>query len=509
MNIQYRQLCVASLLSVVIAFITPANAKMTAIVGPNGEKNIQESLSQKNILRAGSDNLFKVAQTDSNASASQLIGPTKKTDTLWSIATALSKVNGESVYQNIMAIYHSNPDAFEFANIHKLRPGSILRVPSPSQVKKESVAAARRKLELDRKKLNLKSTVVTKTKSKNTSIPSVASPAKMPKAQIAKQEQEKTSIDKLAAEIKESVKKTESKDELSLLNETNQLLRLRVSDMQHQIENLKEELNKNSSTEEELRHLLTEQRRLYENQLAAENQQAEEDQKEEAELSFVDIAMWAGVGLLAVILTVLVIFLLRRRREDDELPLNEIHDEFALDEDDEDDDLFVPIEEEGIFDTSLENETVSEVANNVSLKVDHQEDIQNLDTPPTKEENATDAALAAEWEASLNSSAADNNSSESDAALSDEDLAAEWEASLNKEGEEVPLPESADDDLFDANLAAEWEASLAEEAQDTTESSSGDDKGDELVNQGDLDALLASMEDDDLEDDGEKKDLII
>lgn len=78
-------------------------------------------------------------------------GPTKASDTLWSIADRYlpddAKVN---VYQAVGAIYRLNPNAFKDNNIHGLIPGSFLVLPTMAQIEQEKTSKIAIQLRLDR-----------------------------------------------------------------------------------------------------------------------------------------------------------------------------------------------------------------------------------------------------------------------------------------------------------------------------------------------------------------------
>ena len=60
-------------------------------------------------------------------------GITKKTDNLWTIANRM-KGDDASVYQVMMALLKSNPNAFTEGNIHRLKVGQVLRIDDPSLI---------------------------------------------------------------------------------------------------------------------------------------------------------------------------------------------------------------------------------------------------------------------------------------------------------------------------------------------------------------------------------------
>lgn len=83
-------------------------------------------------------------------SANNRYGPTTQQETLWSIASRYRPTTNHSVYQVIGAIYRLNPQAFEGNNIHGLQPGSVLVIPTPEQISRESTDLVKRQLERDK-----------------------------------------------------------------------------------------------------------------------------------------------------------------------------------------------------------------------------------------------------------------------------------------------------------------------------------------------------------------------
>ncbi len=65
-------------------------------------------------------------------------GPTKVTDTLWSVADHSRGQSAVSIEQMMIAIYQANPDAFYKKNIHALKSGKILTIPEQETVLKLS-----------------------------------------------------------------------------------------------------------------------------------------------------------------------------------------------------------------------------------------------------------------------------------------------------------------------------------------------------------------------------------
>ena len=69
-------------------------------------------------------------------------GPVKATDTLWSLAQNYRPDGSVTVQQTMMAMLRSNPQAFGDNNINNLKAGSVLRIPSKSEINQQSAAAA-------------------------------------------------------------------------------------------------------------------------------------------------------------------------------------------------------------------------------------------------------------------------------------------------------------------------------------------------------------------------------
>lgn len=57
---------------------------------------------------------------------------TKRNDKLWNIAESMKPDESVSIYQVMMALQQSNPDAFVDGNVHRLKVGKVLRIEDPS-----------------------------------------------------------------------------------------------------------------------------------------------------------------------------------------------------------------------------------------------------------------------------------------------------------------------------------------------------------------------------------------
>lgn len=72
------------------------------------------------------------------------VGPTGRTDTLWSLAEQARADDSHSVEQVMMALYRNNPEAFFGDNINNLKAGIVLRAPDRQQVEDLSKSQAAR-----------------------------------------------------------------------------------------------------------------------------------------------------------------------------------------------------------------------------------------------------------------------------------------------------------------------------------------------------------------------------
>ncbi|WP_281250454.1 FimV/HubP family polar landmark protein, partial [Vibrio aerogenes] len=135
-----------SVLITVVTHISFVSAESIRLVGPTGEVRSSPQLS--GIVKADS------LPESSTGEPSSLYGPTSGKETLWSIASKLRPSNQVTVQQTLLAIYQLNPQSFELQNIHKLIPGSMLRVPSLAQVSRLKKDEAMRVMAEHQRRLN-------------------------------------------------------------------------------------------------------------------------------------------------------------------------------------------------------------------------------------------------------------------------------------------------------------------------------------------------------------------
>ncbi|MFA0613440.1 FimV/HubP family polar landmark protein, partial [Vibrio splendidus] len=245
--------------------ISVVRADSIRVVGPNGQIQSAPTFSEP----------LQRAQLNS-AEPSRFYGPTRGSETLWSIASRLRPDNSVSVQQTLLAIYRLNPQAFENQNIHSLLPASNLRVPSLEQARASSTQQAINIMNSHLAKLDALATKPTASKPKVAQAPSrpdvapknaqskakVSEPKVVDKSIIGNQEIVSNKPLTGAKEMNHLEKQLElSETELLSLEEKNHQLRLMLSNVQLEVDELKTELSDEDRIRSEVEKLLDEERR--------------------------------------------------------------------------------------------------------------------------------------------------------------------------------------------------------------------------------------------------------
>ncbi|MFH4561945.1 FimV/HubP family polar landmark protein [Vibrio diabolicus] len=323
MRQNYKRLLAALVLMSATQTSSVVQAEGIRLVGPSGEVQSSPSYAE-DIERA-------LPAPPANTQPSRFFGPTGENQTLWSIASELRPSRGVTVQQTLLAIYRINPQAFENQNIHELIPGSRLRVPSLEQVQsattEQAVAImkaheaklkqpkptnratpAQRVTEQPKPQIKVEpkpvapkpeTTVAAEPKLVQKTIPVIPAPPVNTSPQGEKQ----------VSALKDKLQGSQS--ELESLEEKNHRLRLMLSEVQSEVETLKNELNDEERIRSEVEKLLAEER-----QRLAEQQRMQP--------STIDKILSNGwlVGLAALIpgalLALLVVMLLGRRSKNKE-----------------------------------------------------------------------------------------------------------------------------------------------------------------------------------------------
>ncbi|WP_182019777.1 FimV/HubP family polar landmark protein [Vibrio diabolicus] len=323
MRQNYKRLLAALVLMSATQTSSVVQAEGIRLVGPSGEVQSSPSYAE-DIERA-------LPAPPANTQPSRFFGPTGENQTLWSIASELRPSRGVTVQQTLLAIYRINPQAFENQNIHELIPGSRLRVPSLEQVQsattEQAVAImkaheaklkqpkptnratpAQRVTEQPKPQIKVEpkpvapkpeTTVAAEPKPVQKTIPVIPAPPVNTSPQGEKQ----------VSALKDKLQGSQS--ELESLEEKNHRLRLMLSEVQSEVETLKNELNDEERIRSEVEKLLAEERMRL----------AEQQRMQPSTIDKILSNGWL-VGLAALIpgalLALLVVMLLGRRSKNKE-----------------------------------------------------------------------------------------------------------------------------------------------------------------------------------------------
>ncbi|UJF18779.1 hypothetical protein L0B53_17595 [Vibrio sp. SS-MA-C1-2] len=169
----------------------------------------------------------------------QRYGPTSDTETLWSIASKVKKEGNyrADIYQILVVIYRQNPTAFADNSIHGLIPKSQLSIPSDKQALQINSQQAKDLLEKP-----------TKSKVKTKSNVSTASTQKI----------SKTTNKHASSNLKSA--SNEIEQDIAQLQKHNQQLKLQMTNIQHQIMSLKDQLKAEEQIQTQLKTVIAEQK---------------------------------------------------------------------------------------------------------------------------------------------------------------------------------------------------------------------------------------------------------
>ncbi|MBL4830862.1 MAG: hypothetical protein JKY55_13385, partial [Aliivibrio sp.] len=528
-----------ALTPIVIVMAIQVSAASIKIVGPDGEQKAEQAPSSSSqVVRPTRVSPSPVIGRSQAAALPITYGPTSSADTLWSIATKLRPSTATTIQQTVLAIYRLNPQAFEDNNIHSLHSNSVLRIPSLTQVRNESQASAVRILREHQALLNqVNAPVVVATpvpiipkisEATASARPSVVKPV----AEIAKTKPVVIKSTISDAELMALKKELESNEvEYSALEESNHTLRLKLANVQYEVEALKDAISDEDRIRDEVQKFIDEQKLTLKKEVAVEISLI--DKIAESPAMIIALALIPG----SMIAGLIAFLLFRRKKEaveaepeepsvvnvepeinmDDDIPeltLSDDDDELLSNFDDETEELefdpneafgddsvdpFVSTEEEVFEDKSLDGEDPFAVIDDAL-----QEELINEETEVTSNNFSVDAGVKAlgleemeraldEIDSGLNTE--DDTDEDFDLSLSsleDLDGADDTKDGIDLSGDDSDLSKDSialDDDerkgsteSSDDNLDFEWDAQESEEDTFSLEST------DEVeVNSNDLD----------------------
>ncbi|OOE80099.1 hypothetical protein BZG25_06935, partial [Salinivibrio sp. ML198] len=481
--------------------------------------------------------------TPAVASAQQY-GPTGANETLWSIATQMRPNTQVSVYQTLGAIFRLNTDAFTNNNIHSLQPGSTLVMPTLTQIERESTQDVINRLEIDEARKQAQNTTPLseqveqpspQPQSAQADNNQAAQTQPAPNSEDASDAQPSGESSTASAPEPQVVQNLQSQlqasdQEMTRLVESNHVLKVRLSEVQHELSALKEQVSGDAELNKEIRAFLETQR---------QQQVAKDTQPPSAVESLLDSPLL--LAMLAIIPGALIagaifFFLARRRKQEedaeepaaldhddmDDMPVVMVpdpdDDESDVDDPQDDDELEITDDGKGYEDVAFGDDTdlddldlddeLDDMAGNESSVAPTSDDAIGLedmeraldelaDAPPADTESAADDT-SSDDDSELETGEAEQPEEEMSA---DEALAAEWAKAL-EEGND------SDVDDIDALLAGETgedttadEVSAADEPEDenTETKEQASQENEDNDEQAPNDALFDSVLDDEPE----------
>jgi FimV-like protein len=102
--------------------------------------------------------LHSLVLTANSIAAPATIGPVTAADSLWSLARAARADAPYSLYQAMIALQQQNPSAFIGGNVHRVKAGAMLQLPSTERIAAIDAGAARRQVEADAAALSVSQT---------------------------------------------------------------------------------------------------------------------------------------------------------------------------------------------------------------------------------------------------------------------------------------------------------------------------------------------------------------
>ncbi len=225
---------------VCLLFSVASQAEEIRLVGPSGKLQAVPTYIVP-------DNLDGTAlnRDQNRLSTQRTYGPTAIDETLWSIGQTVRSSEEQSVYKMVLAIYRENPTAFEDRNIHLLKPGSTITIPTDAVVEKQSVAEAVRLFKIHERKASY----LAKVASEN-------GPTQINVEDLGAREIQQKQIEFLQQQLQSS------QSEYSSLQQNNQDLLKAIGTIRTDVVELKGQLDLESERRANVEKMLIEQRNV-------------------------------------------------------------------------------------------------------------------------------------------------------------------------------------------------------------------------------------------------------
>ncbi|WP_241904312.1 FimV/HubP family polar landmark protein [Vibrio breoganii] len=221
-----------------LLFSVASHAEEIRLVGPNGKLQAVPTYIVPDTLDGTTLN-----RDQNRLSTQRTYGPTAIDETLWSIGQTVRTSEQQSVYKMVLAIYRANPTAFEDRNIHLLKPGSTITIPTDTEVEKQSVAEAVRLFKIHERKASY----LAKVASEN-------APTQINVEDLGAREIQQNQIEFLQKQLQSS------QSEYNSLQQNNQDLLRAIGTIRTDVVELKGQLNLESERRANVEKILIEQR---------------------------------------------------------------------------------------------------------------------------------------------------------------------------------------------------------------------------------------------------------
>jgi len=445
-----------------------SNVQSVDLIGPDGE-TLDAPVVEAPIVTEVAEPVAATAPEKAKT-----YGPITTYETLWSVSTKLRPNNNVSVFQTLVAIYKTNPNAFLNGDINKIISRSIIEIPSDEFIAQQTNAEATRLLNpqvkpIVSKKVETIPTVteqVVETATEPEETPadtkSVAQEIIEDAIQTEVIEEDKEVVEQQAEETQINEQESELADlneQLIVLTEANQRLKIKLQPLSDQITILSEQLDEDAKIQKELQDIIDQYR-------AQIDAFVEPPFSGEGYLNSILRAISSSATVLIstilfpILLLIAAFLFILRLKSKRELEENEKELAESTDISNEDSDE---------FDTLLTDE-IGVLDNQDSAEKQPEE---NKQEETAEQETDTNATLNESELAALESEdLIDASATEPEVETLQEDLV-DLEALSNQPEEIIELSEidlDAEAEQKDLELAAEWESQLADaEPEVTTE----------------------------------------
>ncbi|WP_131913509.1 FimV/HubP family polar landmark protein, partial [Celerinatantimonas diazotrophica] len=266
----------------------------------------------------------------------QRYGPIQHSDTLWAIANRYRPNSSVSVYQTMVAIFRTNPQAFVGKDMNSLVNGAYISIPTLEQIRAIPSREAQR-IVLGQSESSTQTDSTSSTKSAAASKTTRKRSSSVSNQKVSDLTAQITALKKRLDELETMRNKEldvmrkqldQASEQMLGMSEVNHRLKLRIADLSNQLKAIKDQLSQTSQTQQDILN------RLNQNQQAKEQQQA--STFNQILKSPLNLALAVCIPLLLILLVVVLILRLRSKKKDkqveldeEELSLEEVDDQFS------------------------------------------------------------------------------------------------------------------------------------------------------------------------------------